>query len=114
MSYYRQSWKSCIFRQASMSGQIEHRMGSLRRMRRLSDAAIRFCLGTKALFGLDLRQTIETAASLIELAGPNWPAPDYSTPCCGQKTATIRIPAWRFGGPPRSSGRQHGRKDGWR
>lgn len=52
-----------------MIGQLEHRMGSLRRMRLLSDAAIGFCLGTRALFGLDLRQTIETAASLIEPAG---------------------------------------------
>jgi len=45
----------------------------------LSDAAIRFCLSIKVLFKLPLRQTAGMVASLLRLAGLDWPVPDYST-----------------------------------
>lgn len=57
-----------------------------------SDAAIQFCLSIKVLFGLALRQTIGMVASLLKMAGLDWPVPDYSTLCRRQKTVTIQIP----------------------
>ena len=44
-----------------------------------TDAAIQVCLTLKALFGLPLRQTTGMVASLLGLAGLDWPVPDYST-----------------------------------
>ncbi len=41
-----------------------------------SDAAIQFCLSTKILFKLPLRQTEDMVASLLRLAGLDWPVPD--------------------------------------
>ena len=43
--------------------------------------AIQACLTLKALFGLPLRQTTGLVASLLELAGLDWPVPDFSTLC---------------------------------
>jgi Transposase DDE domain len=63
-----------------------------------SDVAIQFCLSIKVLFGLALRQTIGMVASLLRMAGLNWPVPDYSTLCRRQKTVTIQIPYRRSGG----------------
>src|SRR5574343_1690211 len=57
-----------------------------------SDAAIQFCLTIKGLFGLPLRQVIGFVQSLIDLAGLDWPVPDYSTLCRRQKTLTVNIP----------------------
>lgn len=57
-----------------------------------TDAAIQACLTLKALFGLPLRQTTGMVASLLELAGLNWPVPDFSTLCRRQKTLTVHIP----------------------
>lgn len=44
-----------------------------------TDAAIQACLTLKALFGLPLRQTTGMVASLLDLAGLDWPVPDFST-----------------------------------
>ena len=63
-----------------------------------SDAAIQFCLSIKVLFGLALRQTIGMVTSLLELAGLDWPVPDYSTLCRRQKTVTIQVPFRRSDG----------------
>ena len=63
-----------------------------------SDAAIQFCLSIKVLFGLALRQTIGMVASLLELAGLDWPVPDYSTLCRRQRNVTIQIPYRRSEG----------------
>ncbi len=63
-----------------------------------SDAAIQFCLSIKVLFGLALRQTVGMVASLLKLAGLDWPVPDYSTLCRRQKTVTIQIPFRRSDG----------------
>jgi Transposase DDE domain len=52
-----------------------------------SDAAVQVCLTQKALFGLPLRQTIGMVANLLELAGLDWPVPDYSTLCRRQIAA---------------------------
>ena len=63
-----------------------------------SDAAIQFCLSIKVLFGLALRQTIGMVASLLRLAGLDWPVPDFSTLCRRQRSVTIQIPYRRSGG----------------
>lgn len=57
-----------------------------------TDAAIQTCLTLKALFGLPLRQTAGMVASLLELAGLDWPVPNFSTLCRRQKTLTVHIP----------------------
>lgn len=64
-----------------------------------SDAAIQFCLSIKVLFKLPLRQTAGMVASLLRLAGLDWPVPDYSTLCRRQKTLQVQIPYRRAGGP---------------
>jgi hypothetical protein len=50
------------------------------------------------LFGLALRQTIGMVASLLRMAGLNWPVPDSSTLCRRQKTVAIQVPYRRSGG----------------
>ena len=64
-----------------------------------SDAAIQFCLSIKVLFKLPLRQTAGMVASLLRLAGLDWPVPDFSTLCRRQKTLKVQIPYRRAGGP---------------
>lgn len=64
-----------------------------------SDAGIQFCLSIKILFKLPLRQTPEMVASLLKLAGLNWPVPDFSTLCRRQKTSAVQIPYRRADGP---------------
>ena len=44
-----------------------------------SDAAIQFCLMVKVLFGLPLRQCTGMVSSILEMAGLDWPVPDFST-----------------------------------
>jgi len=75
------------------------RRGRPGRPETFSDAAIQFCLSLKVLFGLALRQTIGMVASLLKMAGLDWPVPDYSTLCRRQRTVTIQIPYRRSGGP---------------
>lgn len=64
-----------------------------------SNAAIQFCLSLKVLFKLPLRQTAGMVASLLRLAGLDWPVPDYSTLCRRQKTLKVQIPYCRAEGP---------------
>lgn len=64
-----------------------------------SDSAIQTCLTLKVLFGLPLRQTVGLVASLIEMAGLDWPVPDYSTLCRRQARIRIQIP-YRCSGQP--------------
>ena len=64
-----------------------------------SNVAIQFCLSIKVLFKLPLRQTAGMVASLLHLAGLDWPVPDYSTLCRRQKTLKVQIPYRRAGGP---------------
>ena len=64
-----------------------------------SNAAIQFCLSIKVLFKLPLRQTAGMVASLLKLAGLDWPVPDYSTLCRRQKTLAVQIPYRRADGP---------------
>ena len=64
-----------------------------------SNAAIQFCLSVKVLFKLPLRQTAGMVASLLQLAGLDWPDPDYSTLCRRQKTLRVQIPCRRAEGP---------------
>lgn len=56
-----------------------------------TDAAIQACRRLKALFGLPLRQTTGTVASLLDLVGLDWPVPDISTLCRRQKHLTVHI-----------------------
>jgi hypothetical protein len=58
---------------------------------RFSDAAIELCLTLKALFGLPLRQVTGLVASILKLAGLDWPVPDYTTLCRRQKTLTVSL-----------------------
>ena len=64
-----------------------------------SDAAIQACLTIKVLFGLPLRQTTGFVASLLKLAGLDWPVPDFSTLCRRQKTLAVQLPYRGSGGP---------------
>lgn len=57
-----------------------------------ADAAIQVCLTLKALFGLPLRQTTGMVASLLDLAGLDWPVPNFSTLSRRQKHLTVLIP----------------------
>ena len=64
-----------------------------------SDAAIQFCLMVKVLFGLPLRQTTGMVASILSMAGLDWPVPDFSTLSRRQKTITVQVPSRRAPGP---------------
>ena len=46
-----------------------------------TDAAVQACLTLKALFGLPLRQATGMVSSLLELAGLDWPVPDFEPRC---------------------------------
>ena len=52
-----------------------------------SDVAIQTCLTLKALFGLALRQTTGLVASLLKLAGLDWPVPGFEPRCAGARAA---------------------------
>lgn len=56
-----------------------------------TDAAIQTCLTLMGLFGLSLRQTTGMVAGVLELAGLDWPVPDFSTLCGRQNTLTVHI-----------------------
>ena len=64
-----------------------------------SDAAIQFCLMVKVLFGLPRRQTTGMVASILSMAGLDWPVPDFSTLSRREKTITVQIPSRRAPGP---------------
>jgi len=63
-----------------------------------SDAAIQFCLMVKVLFGLPLRQTTGMVSSILEMAGLDWPVPDFSTLSRRQKILSVQIPHRRAPG----------------
>lgn len=56
-----------------------------------SNSAIELCLTLKALFNLPLRQVTGLVASLLKLAGLDWPVPDYTTLCRRQKTLMVEL-----------------------
>ena len=64
-----------------------------------SGAAIQFCLTMKVLFGLPPRQTTGMVVSMLSMAGPEWPVPDFSTLRRRQKQITVRISSRRAPGP---------------
>lgn len=64
-----------------------------------SDAAIQFYLSIKILFKLPLRQTAGMVASLLKLAGLDWPVPDFSTLCRRQRTLAVQVPYRRSDAP---------------
>ena len=64
-----------------------------------SEAAIQTCLTLKVLFGLPLRQTVGLVESLIQMAGLDWPVPDFSTLCRRQARIVVQIP-YRASGQP--------------
>lgn len=57
-----------------------------------SNAALQFCLSVKVLFKPPLRQTAGMVASLLRLAGLDWPVSDDSMLCRRQKTLKVQIP----------------------
>ena len=63
-----------------------------------SNAAVQFCLSSKVLFKLPLRQTARMLANLLRLAGLDWPVPDFSTLCSRQKTLAVQVPYRRADG----------------
>jgi hypothetical protein len=56
-----------------------------------SDQSIQFCLSIKCLFSLPLRQAMGMTQSLLQLAGLDWPVPDYSMASRRQKTLQVAI-----------------------
>ena len=64
-----------------------------------SDAAIQTCLTLQVLSGLPLRQTVGLVESLIQMAGLDWPVPDYSTLCRRQARIAVQVP-YRTSGQP--------------
>ena len=78
-----------------------------------SDAAIQTCLTLKVLFGLPLRQTVGLVESLIQMAGLDWPVPDFSTLCRRQARIAVQIP-YRASGQPEPVDRQHRYQVSWR
>ncbi len=64
-----------------------------------SDASVQFCLMVKVLFGLPLRQTTGMVASILSMAGLDWPVPDFSTLSRRQKRITVQISNRRAPGP---------------
>lgn len=98
-------YNASLRRRGSLLVWLDHEMewlapkrGRPGRPETFSDAAIQFCLSIKVLFSLALRQTIGMVASLLRLAGLDWPVPDYSTLCRRQKTVSIQIPFRRAAG----------------
>ena len=69
-------------------GQVSGKRG---RSPTFSDEAIQFCLSIKCLFSLPLRQAMGMTQSLLQLAGLDWPVPDYSTVSRRQKTLRVAI-----------------------
>ncbi|PYE85526.1 DDE family transposase [Pseudoroseicyclus aestuarii] len=71
------------------------------------DAAVQACLTIKVLFGLvdvdapsvRARYTAGFVASLLKLAGLEWPVPDASTLCRCQKRLDVQLPNRNSGGP---------------
>lgn len=55
------------------------------RAEKFSDAAIKFCLMVKHLFGVALRQFTGMVASVLKLSGLDWPPPDYTALCRRQQ-----------------------------
>ncbi len=80
---------------------VWHAEKSSKRGRRetFSDAAIQTCLTLKVLFGLPLRQSVGLVESLIQMAGLDWPVPDFSTVCRRQARLEVQIP-YRSSGQP--------------
>jgi hypothetical protein len=78
---------------------LANRAGRPGRPRVFSDAAIQFCLMVKVLFGLPLRQTTGMVASILKMAGLDWPVPDFSTLSRRQKTLAVQISSRRAPGP---------------
>ncbi|AUQ73600.1 transposase, IS4 family [Phaeobacter piscinae] len=56
-----------------------------------SNAAIQLYLSIKVLFKLPLRQTAGMVASLLHLAGLDWPVPDFDTLCRRRKAPAVQI-----------------------
>ncbi|QFT48727.1 hypothetical protein FIU97_19225 (plasmid) [Roseivivax sp. THAF40] len=55
--------------------------------------------GIKILFKLRMRQTSGMVASLLKVAGLNWPMPDFSSLCRRQKSLVVQVPYLRADGP---------------
>ncbi len=65
-----------------------------------SDATIQTRLTLKVLFNLPLRQMVGLVDSLIQMAGIDWQAPNYSTLCHQQAQIAVQIPYRASGQQP--------------
>jgi hypothetical protein len=86
---------------------LENRAGRPGRPPVFSNAVIQFCQMVKVLFGMPLRQTTATVASILKMAGLDWPVrtslrlkPQTEDACRSE----IKTPHVRTAGP---SGGQH-------
>jgi len=66
--------------------------GKRGRQQSYSDAAIHVWLTMKSLFAPAFRQTSGFVESLLQLIGPDWSVPDFSTLCRRQKALAVDIP----------------------
>lgn len=64
-----------------------------------SDAAVQLCLMVKVLLGLPPRQTTGMVASILSIAGLDWPVPNFSTLSRRQTTIEVQITQRRAAGP---------------
>ena len=64
-----------------------------------SDAAIQFCLMVRVLSGLPLRQTTGMVSSILQMAKPDWPVPEFSTLSRRQESIPVGISSRRTPGP---------------
>ncbi|MDF3605995.1 IS5 family transposase [Paracoccus sp. DMF-8] len=107
--YRRTNWTSCkdaLRRRGSLPIWLDKDMvwlapgaGRNGRPPVFSDAAIQFCLMVKVLFGLPLRQTTGMVASILSMAGLDWPVPDFSTLSRRQRSIEVQISSRRAPGP---------------
>lgn len=107
--YRTTNWKSCneaLRRRGSLLIWLDKdmvwlaaRAGCSGRPPVYSDAAIQFCLMVKVLFSLPLRQTTGMVSSILQMAGLDWPVPDFSTLSRRQKNITVGISSRRSPGP---------------
>ena len=77
-----------------------------------SEAAIRFCLMVKVLCGLPLRQTTGMVSRKLQMAGLDWPVPDFAFMRLRQRNRRDREPPGTWS--PESVGEQHRDQVPWR
>lgn len=73
-----------------------------------SNAATRYCLSIRVRLDLPFRQTTGRVASVLRLAGLDWPVPNGSRLSLGQRALQVQIPCRRAAEPARRQHRHQG------